>query len=977
VPPDGYGIGLFDSKGPERFAESIGKITSALTGVQSAFNTFGSSAQKSISSITQLVDSLTKSMAGLQKQIQGVQGSMGGMGGGGGGGGAGAATAGGGSGGTGSSGSTQGLWLPGSMRGNAGGFNQGPLDTGQGTQPDGSAVASQLKDTWAKMTEGSADDAKALAGSGNKMTTSGNGGQGGGGLGGPASMISGAIGSAANVLSSSAAQNLIASAVQGQFIGASLGPSFGKMTMGQQQGAYVIPKGTFAQSAADYGQANMYMANYMGADPFGGQSVAGQNSAAFNRSAQQLMTMMPSMTRQQAMVATNQMQQPGTLNAGLMFGLNFKPGGKAMDITSQYSMIYQKLFAGFPGGAPSGDQFESYMAPGGPGENNLAALGITPGSDGYSGFMQYARARIGMKSQGKDITKVDLGTKQGAKAAGFGQTAAYAQLQAQSAKSRMESVAEPGIAGAAKNLNDAAAALLKAATPLSALGGGLIGKIFGGSGGLLGGITSKIPGMGMATGMLGHLPGVGGIIKSIFQQGGEVPGTGPQLAVVHGGEFVLTKEDVEKMKGKKGGHGGGGGVGLLGAGGGGKGGDKTIFHLLAGKPSDNEVSTTVLGMLFSAPPSGSLIAGLTKPGGAQHGAGKAAAPAQGGGKGNAGVTALGGMDRILSSLGIQPGSPQASNLSFLLGGGAAGGGGGGGPATTSAGTASNAKGGGAWNYKSAGIGPNDLSGMFLGTGGGAASQTSDGSGSGSGGSGGTGSGTPTKLTGSGNAQQAYNFFLGKGLKDYMAAGILGNLAQESSINPGSAQAGGPGRGIAQWSVGGRWDTLVAWAKAQNRDPNSLQTQLDFMWSQELNGTEAGSLAALKGTTDVTSATTSFEQTYERAGIPAMSNRIKFAQNILSSKGAGFARGTQLVARTQLALLHRGEAVVPAADNYSSSPYNKGGAQGGSPIVQLNFKPGSVVLQVPANSSQKDMDNLAKQFIAAVSKPQNLMAVRSS
>ena len=540
MPPDGYGIGLFDSKGPERFAESIGKITSALTGVQSAFNTFGSSAQKSISSITQLVDSLTKSMAGLQKQIQGVQGSMGGMGGGGGGGGAGAATAGGGSGGTGSSGSTQGLWLPGSMRGNAGGFNQGPLDTGQGTQPDGSAVASQLKDTWAKMTEGSADDAKALAGSGNKMTTSGNGGQGGGGLGGPASMISGAIGSAANVLSSSAAQNLIASAVQGQFIGASLGPSFGKMTMGQQQGAYVIPKGTFAQSAADYGQANMYMANYMGADPFGGQSVAGQNSAAFNRSAQQLMTMMPSMTRQQAMVATNQMQQPGTLNAGLMFGLNFKPGGKAMDITSQYSMIYQKLFAGFPGGAPSGDQFESYMAPGGPGENNLAALGITPGSDGYSGFMQYARARIGMKSQGKDITKVDLGTKQGAKAAGFGQTAAYAQLQAQSAKSRMESVAEPGIAGAAKNLNDAAAALLKAATPLSALGGGLIGKIFGGSGGLLGGITSKIPGMGMATGMLGHLPGVGGIIKSIFQQGGEVPGTGPQLAVVHGGEFVLT-----------------------------------------------------------------------------------------------------------------------------------------------------------------------------------------------------------------------------------------------------------------------------------------------------------------------------------------------------------------------------------------------------------------------------------------------------
>ena len=257
-------------------------------------------------------------------------------------------------------------------------------------------------------------------------------------------------------------------------------------------------------------------------------------------------------------------------------------------------------------------------------------------------------------------------------------------------------------------------------------------------------------------------------------------------------------------------------------------------------------------------------------------------------------------------------------------------------------------------------------------------QTSNGSGSsGSGGSGGTGSGTPTTLTGSGNAQQAYNFFIGKGLKDYMAAGILGNLAQESGINPGSAQAGGPGRGIAQWSVGGRWDTLVAWAKAQNRDPNSLQTQLDFMWSQELNGTESGSLSALKGTTDVTSATTSFEQTYERAGIPAMANRIKFAQNILSSKGAGYARGTQQIARTQLALLHRGEAVVPAADNYSSTPYNRGGAQGGSSTVHLNFKTGAIQLVVPANASQQDMDAIAKQFVAAISKPQNLMAVRSA
>jgi len=975
--PDGYGVGLFDSSGPEKFAASIGKITAALTGVQSAFNTFGSSAGKSISSISQLVDSLTKSLSSLQKQVQQVQSSMGGMGGGGGGGGTsgGGGGYGGGSGGTGAAG--KGAWLPPGTRGDAGPATGGGM--GGPAMPTGGAgeVNAQLKDQWARLPEGTGLDAAWKAAG--KMTNAGNGGQaGGGGLGAGAAMVSGAIGSAANVLSSSAAQNLIANAVQGQFIGASLGPSFGRMTGRQQQGAYVIPRGAFAQSAGDYAQANMYMANYMGADPFGGQSVAGQNANAFNRGAQQLMTMMPSMTRQQAMVTQNAMQQPGVLNAGLMFGLNFKPGGKAMDTQSQFGMIYQKLFAGFPGGKPNGDQFESYMSPGGPGENNLAALGITPGSDAYSGFMQYARARIGMASQGKDITKVDLGTKAGAKAAGFGKTAAYAQLNAQTAKSRMESQLEPGIAGAAKNLNEAAAALLKAATPLASLGGSAIGKLFGGNQGLLGGITSHIPGMGFATGMAGHLPGVGGIIKSIFQQGGEVPGSGPQLAVVHGGEFVLTKEDVEKMRGKKGGHGGGAGISLTGLGaGGGKGSDKSILSLLAGKPTDNEVSTTVLGMLFSPPPPGSILAGLSKHG-ADFGVGKTAAPAQGGGKGNGGTGGKGGgalAAAIAATAGMtgaqmaaagywsNPATGAATPLGAQL--------------AVTAGAGGGKAAGSAWNYKSAGIGPNDLSGMFLGTGGGAASQTSDGSGSGAGGSGGTGSGKPTSLTGSGNAQQAYNFFISKGLKDYMAAGILGNLAQESGINPGSAQAGGPGRGIAQWSVGGRWDTLVAWAKAQNRDPNSLATQLDFMWSQELNGTESGSLAALKGTSNVSDATTVFEQQYERAGIPAMSNRIKFAQNILSSKGAGYARGTQLVARTQLAMLHRGEAVVPAADNYSSSPYNKGGAVGGSPIVQLNFKPGSVVLQVPANASQQDMDAIAKQFVAAVSKPQNLMAVRSS
>jgi len=54
-----------------------------------------------------------------------------------------------------------------------------------------------------------------------------------------------------------------------------------------------------------------------------------------------------------------------------------------------------------------------------------------------------------------------------------------------------------------------------------------------------------------------------------------------------------------------------------------------------------------------------------------------------------------------------------------------------------------------------------------------------------------------------NEKAAYDFFVAKGLSKVQSAGIVGNLIQESNVLPGSVQPGGPGRGIAQWSVGGR------------------------------------------------------------------------------------------------------------------------------------------------------------------------------
>ena len=140
-----------------------------------------------------------------------------------------------------------------------------------------------------------------------------------------------------------------------------------------------------------------------------------------------------------------------------------------------------------------------------------------------------------------------------------------------------------------------------------------------------------------------------------------------------------------------------------------------------------------------------------------------------------------------------------------------------------------------------------------------------------------------------NDQTAFDYFVGKGLTNFQAAGIVGNLDQESGVDPNAVQQGGPGRGIAQWSVGGRWDTdandnAVAYAAQHNQSVWSLQLQLDFIW-YELTNIPSYGLAALKGTSNVSAATIAFETDFEGCGQCLQSQRIAYAQNVLNAFGA--------------------------------------------------------------------------------------------
>jgi hypothetical protein len=137
-------------------------------------------------------------------------------------------------------------------------------------------------------------------------------------------------------------------------------------------------------------------------------------------------------------------------------------------------------------------------------------------------------------------------------------------------------------------------------------------------------------------------------------------------------------------------------------------------------------------------------------------------------------------------------------------------------------------------------------------------------------------------------ETAFDFFVAKGLTNFQAAGIVGNLDQESQMDPTAAQAGGPGMGIAQWSIGGRWDTdtndnVLWYAGTQGESATSLTLQLQFIW-YELTTFSGYGLGALQASTNVTDATIAFETDFEGCGECDQSNRIAYAETALADYG---------------------------------------------------------------------------------------------
>lgn len=134
----------------------------------------------------------------------------------------------------------------------------------------------------------------------------------------------------------------------------------------------------------------------------------------------------------------------------------------------------------------------------------------------------------------------------------------------------------------------------------------------------------------------------------------------------------------------------------------------------------------------------------------------------------------------------------------------------------------------------------------------------------------------TVLTGSENVAMTYNYLISKGLSPPQAAGVMGNLAAESGINPRRVQgtltpAGDKdimtidnktGFGLAQWTSIGRQRALHAAAETANKQDSDIGIQLDHLWGELQDGYKSSTLTPLLAATDVRQASSIFMINFE-------------------------------------------------------------------------------------------------------------------
>lgn len=137
-----------------------------------------------------------------------------------------------------------------------------------------------------------------------------------------------------------------------------------------------------------------------------------------------------------------------------------------------------------------------------------------------------------------------------------------------------------------------------------------------------------------------------------------------------------------------------------------------------------------------------------------------------------------------------------------------------------------------------------------------------------------------------NATEFYGYFNSKGFTIESIAGMLGNLQQESNINPGMKQtaSASSGWGLIQWTPS---SNLTDYATAHGTDWTTGEIQTQLMWDEIINGYGGQWIPKpAKGypytgeefsqLTNVTTACMAYLIERERAGVEVAEKRVAYA-----------------------------------------------------------------------------------------------------
>ena len=157
------------------------------------------------------------------------------------------------------------------------------------------------------------------------------------------------------------------------------------------------------------------------------------------------------------------------------------------------------------------------------------------------------------------------------------------------------------------------------------------------------------------------------------------------------------------------------------------------------------------------------------------------------------------------------------------------------------------------------------------------------------------------------ASYFYSVLKANGFSDASAAGVLGNIQQESSMNAAAVQSNGPGRGLFQYEKGSkRYSNLQKYCEEKGLNDTDYKAQIQYFVEKELTSedtwikclnnchstpatvnwcdnyisgfTHPGmTIENFKALSSVEQATVIFQNHFERPGKPAYENRLKYAK----------------------------------------------------------------------------------------------------